>query len=749
MSNRWFGLVVAAIAVTPAIARQAPKTVTLNAVAAPLKVQLATLSKEYGVNLSASPEMNSEPVILRLKDVPLDVLKERLAKATSGRWDVEKDGFRLVADRAERNREFNRTQAIRAQKISESLKKKVEQLNQNPLRSASDADKMFGSGKNSVGLAIGGQGGAVRSNISGDPATRAIIRMVQVLGPNALASVEADERVVYATSPTRAQRALPGATQSAIAELLREHSLYVSAYSRAQAKKPKTAPDGVDEDKLKEMAELFGFEDQLEPKALDGTPAKILLVIKRSKLFGSVEVELLLVSNTGSILLRGSSNFDAGRGVFDFDDFEFDPATGSVKNKPEPPAPKDEVDFEVSLSELSKKRREFNMFDFEQPGQADKKIPDDLREAMLNPEKRDPLSFGESEALIQIAEKKNVNLVALLPDDVTGFSLGVSKGPMKAAAFLNQIKQSTEITTEGGWMVARPADPYLARTERTDRAALGQFIRAAQTKGVMTLDDLAAYALRNREPAETPAAMSYMTMFTPEAVQGGMGMGLSWETLRFFGTLPAPMRAQMKSGEVVPFGRLSPQQQQLAAALLFGPETRLALEADRKKRSVLPPMFEAMAPVIGKSLKTEPTEVMPMGILSGWGVQLSIQVEPCAKPTANSMFGNMTLGADELGMLKFFKESPQFQGMSAMMPSLGDVRVGTRTIYTFKFFATDDVCASYRINDNAIDQNSRPVNMNNLSSEFTNLIQQRMEMLKKLPFFDPSFFGRGSEPPQN
>jgi hypothetical protein len=205
----------------------------------------------------------------------------------------------------------------------------------------------------------------------------------------------------------------------------------------------------------------------------------------------------------------------------------------------------------------------------------------------------------------------------------------------------------------------------------------------------------------------------------------------------------------MKSGQVIPFSLLSPQQQQLAAALLFGPETRLAIEADRKKRSVLPPMFQEMVPVVGKSLKTEPTEVMPMGILSGYGVQLDTQVEPCAKPTANSMFGNMTLGADELGMLKFFKESPQFQGMSAMMPSLGDVRVGTRTIYNFKFYATEEVAATYRLNDNAIDPSSRPVNMGNISAEFASLIQQRMEMLKKLPFFDPSFFGRGSEPPQN
>src|SRR5512138_3872267 len=75
----------------------APK-ITYSTVAVPVGRALEAISKQAGYQLTASPQVASDVVILSLKAVPLDQVKVQIAKACSAQWEAVQGGEMLVAD---------------------------------------------------------------------------------------------------------------------------------------------------------------------------------------------------------------------------------------------------------------------------------------------------------------------------------------------------------------------------------------------------------------------------------------------------------------------------------------------------------------------------------------------------------------------------------------------------------------------------------------------------------------------------
>ncbi|MBC8063559.1 MAG: hypothetical protein H7Y17_01915, partial [Chlorobia bacterium] len=156
----------------------------------------------------------------------------------------------------------------------------------------------------------------------------------------------------------------------------------------------------------------------------------------------------------------------------------------------------------------------------------------------------------------------------------------------------------------------------------------------------------------------------------------------------------------------------------------------------------------------GGDYKTEPTEVMPNGLPGEGYLELKLTLDSIAKPTGNvpAMFGNAVLGADELAMLKMFKDMPGMEQMAALMPVIDDLRLGERSVYEFKFTVAEGVWMEQTLNDDKINAKSPVVKMANLPAAFAKKIDDRLAAFKKLPFFDPAFIGggnRGVPPPAN
>jgi hypothetical protein len=322
------------------------------------------------------------------------------------------------------------------------------------------------------------------------------------------------------------------------------------------------------------------------------------------------------------------------------------------------------------------------------------------------------------------------------------------------SSYLESIKGAVTVVTEATTIVIRPLQPAQSRLERIDRHSLGKFIRAAESKGTVTLDDLAEYAQRSNNPMEDTSAMLYFMIFAPNAVQSGMGGMVSWDMLRFYGATSVMQRRNLAEGGRLGFNQLNPGQTAALRQMVYGPETALIAEDPEAKK----PEFEMpsfirgiMAGQFGKDFRTEPTEIMPNGLPAAGYLELKLTKENVAKPTGNipAMFGNAVLGADELAMLKMFKDMPGMEQMSAFMPNIDEVRLGDRSVYDFKFTVAPRVTMDKSLNDDSISAKSPIVKMANLPGDFAKKIDERLAAFKKMPFFDPAFMNpqRGTPPP--
>src|SRR3569832_435733 len=60
--------------------------ITYSARATALQTTLKQLSKQAGVELQCSQDLANEPIILRLNDVPIQSVMDKIAEVTAGEW---------------------------------------------------------------------------------------------------------------------------------------------------------------------------------------------------------------------------------------------------------------------------------------------------------------------------------------------------------------------------------------------------------------------------------------------------------------------------------------------------------------------------------------------------------------------------------------------------------------------------------------------------------------------------------------
>ncbi len=711
--------------------------ITYTAPATRLQTELDEIGKQAKMPLYASPDMARETLVIKVKDLPLSDLMAKIAEATSGSWIPEGTGYRIVIDSVKRRQEANESRLASIRKVTESMKKLTEPLDKKPTLTAANTGDSQAHGTVSVGtsgtnMLMGGGGDS--------PADRALLRILKLMGPGQLASVQSGDRVVLATNPNGSQISMPSGSTDAITRLVEEQRIFAQA-AKKNKKPDQTPPD--QNEAVQQIKDMFGIDTDAMTRELAGPPAKVLLTLSRNSLFGGLDATLLLYDTNGKVLLTGRTSIDVGGGLLNMQ--EIIDATATV-NKPVVKPPVNEQ--EIPLTPLSKQMFSYRNVNRMDPGSLDVKIPDEVRAAMLIPDQRDPLSFAESEGVMALADAKKEQLVANLPDSILQISLFSTGAKLTVSAFEERLKKSAVTTEANGFMVIRPLDPYDARLGKVDRVSLTSFIRNVHGKAFAPLDDVAQYALKNPPPAETPAATSYLMMFAPEAIQGGVGGQADWNMLRFFATLSPPQRQSLAQGRPMQLGNLTPGQISYATKLLFGANAHLQVQDPNAKKSELPAIFDAINMFkLPTDFRSEPTEAMPNGFPRGGMLTLNLNKEPVAKSTSQGMMGMAALGLDELAMLKFFKGEPQFAQVQAYMPNLDQLRLGSRLIYKFTFRVSREASETQTLMDNSMQNDAQIVSMSNLPSDVQKQIDQRVAAFKKLPFFSPAMFGGGKAPP--
>lgn len=716
---------------------ESPK-ITFSTVAVPIGTALTELSKQAGIRLTASPQVASEIIVLSLKNVPLDDVKTQIAKACSAKWEMVQGGEMLIPDVVVRRQEDQKEKAEYTAQIQKALKRMVEALNppkKDPKKKVDDEEMEM-----DMDMMFQPRGAS----------SKAITLLANGIGATNLASIDAKSRVVYSTNPTRMQRQLPGNYSHILGQLVTEHNAEVARSLKDQANNPREI-DPME----KRMREMFGNLGDFEPKPIEGTPSKAILVCTRQRMFGGLSLNLLVFNEKGAVVIRGTQMIRAGDSMFggmDMEDFEFgEDGLPKAKAQTKAEAGEKPITYSDTTKELMELGNVMTMASNTKP------MSEELKMKLLHPDQYDPLSFTHSEALLATATQRGKPLVAVLPDEMESFMgmFRATTGETTPSAYLQSIATAANVSADGPFILVRPLEPAKSRRERIDRAALGLFLRTVEAKGTVFLDDLATYAQKSNSPMEDSLAMRYFMVFAPNAIQSGMGGQVSWDMLRFYGGLSTLQKKNMGEGGRLGFNQLSPIQAAALRQMVFGPETALIVDDPNAKKPdfELPSIFRgAMMGAMMNDYRTEPTEVMPNGLPANGYVELKLTNDRVAQPTGSvqAMFRNAVLGADELAMLKMFKDMPGMEQMAGMMPTIDEVRLGERTVYDFKFHFAPSVTMDKSLNDDRISSASPVVKMANLPPEFSKKIDERLAAFKKLPFFDPAFFqggGGGVTPP--
>lgn len=717
------------------LAQDSATKITYSTVAVPVGRALTEMSKGLSVRLEATVPMANEIVVIRFKEATLDEAMKRIATVTAGSWEQMDGGYRLIPNSAARRQEEQAEKAAYTASLTKSLQDLVKTLN--PPKP--DPNKKTDPEAEAM-MAQFGFGAAT------SPAGKAIIRLLQAIGPASLANINEKTRVVYSSRPTRVQVALPGNTSQILAQLVTEHNAYAKELQNQKAAQPVNTEQS---EQVRKMREFFGnFMD--EDKPIVGTPTKANLVLTRQQLLGGISAVLSVFNDQGQVVVTGTQTINVSGSMLDGLVRRAQEIQGGAQTKA-PATEEKPIEFSDVTKELESISNMMQMANAP-------KMSDELRNRLLHPDEFDPLSFSESEGLLAIANLRNKQLVAVLPDSMESMlgMLGGDNAKTTPTAFLKDLKSAVSVVDDGQWMVVRPLTPAEARQKRFDRPALARFIQAVDSKGTCDLDDLATYAQKSESPMENQSTMRYIIFFAPTAMQSGFMSMTNWDMLRFYGALPVGMKNSLIEGGRIPFSQLNPTQRAALQQMAFGPDQSISVERNDEKKpdyelpGMMKQLFQRSA---GGDFRSEPTEVMPNGLPSNGYVIVNFSQEPVTKATGNvpTYLANASLGMDELALLKYFSEMPSMAQFSAMMPRLDQLRVGERKLYNFKFMLAPGVSITQTLHDDSFPKNGKIVSMANLPEDMQKRVQDRIAAIKKIPFFDPAFLGGGRQqtaPPQ-
>lgn len=736
------------------------KKISIEIPAMPVDNAVRMIAEQSQTKLEVNPTAADAVVIVKVEDVTLKELLDRIAAVSSNEWRLDGETLRLTQNVTVRNKEVQDDRERRIKQIRTAIdrfRKRLADMNKPPKPPANAKPEEIEEAQ----IAMGFMGSS----------NKAVMQFALNLDVMTLAGLEDGDRIVFSSSPTRMQRPLNGNVAGIVGQAIIEHNNAVT--KRKQEPEPDLGPEA---EAMKPFMEMMGMNRS--EKLVTEAPEKVLLVASRGGMFSAgIRLDLRVYNAKGEIVLTQSdtiflSDSMLGGMFSDIDELEIEgsgPATSvsgtttikvaEPKKEETQPAKDPEPDGPIEYSPETREMQE--LFSSMGQGSFGRQPSDNLKEKMLHPDLYDPLRFGPTESVVALAKVRKLNVVANLPDE--GMSLfrmfsnrGGKSGSGTVSAFVKSLATGGNVQYEAkdGWATIKPSRPIATRKDRVNRVDLAKLLQAVQSKGGMRLDDLAAFAQRNDSPMELPAATMYFMYFAPNAINSGMRGPMNWNLVRFYGTMGPAQRANMSEGTRIPFGMLSPGQMNLVRKMAFGADAKLQVErastAPSKEEPFWMEMVRQFGPTVQTDFRDEPTEVMPDGLPGNGYLNLKVDDEPIAQPHSDkgaiSMFG--VLGADELAMLRYFTEDPKFAQMVGELPQIAGVRLGQRTIFNFTFHYVPGVTSRGSLQDDQLPRDGALVAMDKLPDAVNARIQKRLDQMKKFPF--PMFpnFTPPQAPPQ-
>lgn len=645
------------------------KIVSAEVKASSAPVAIAELSKQVGFPLEAMASTKEDILIIKVKDVPLGVLLQKIASTTNTEWEQTASGYRLTRTDPIRRKEYEEDQEKLAQQIQTSLDKYRKTTAEEKEVTDRSAQQVAERLMTLMEMQQSGQPGMdwreqQRLNSQG-PAYRMMRKISVMLDSKTLASIPEGQNVVMSNLPNRMQKPLPGNVQPLVQTFIKEQTTWVKAMKMARDRRA--------------GQQHYYYENLTDPS--QRKIGKVLLIMNRSSQMRGIQVRLVISDDKGRQLGQAQDNFG-----WDYESFnsKMQEVQKTAVNEPE-------IKFTGTSKALQEALQEAYKSAEVNRGQPDIQVSEEIKQILLNPEKNEPLSFVATDCIFETARIKDADIVCSAPDMMMLGSGPVGTGGVKPSVFLAALTTySMETEVKDNWITLKPQVPSASRKARTDRVVLGQYLRQAMKEGRVSLDNRASYAFRSGKTQEEYMPMFMLTMIG--LLKSGMEYGGDWDTLRLYGSLTPPQRQAAKTGQPIPFRALQAPQWEILRHVVFdSPYPRLQVNYQQED------FAEAQGEdgiIYGGGLDQEPTEVLPNGFVGTETLTIREMMEPkfFSKPESNGdnrfYFGESAFDLQGLAFQIFQYERPElFPWLSQPGYSSGKiskVRLGTQRQITFE-----------------------------------------------------------------
>lgn len=458
---------------------------------------------------------------------------------------------------------------------------------------------------------------------------------------------------------------------------------------------------------------------------------KVLLVISApSQPFAGTRwnVQLKIAGPKGRLLNNLSGDLSTGNEV-DFEPPKPDPKEATFEFKPSP-----------TTDRILKFARQMMG---QQAGMGSGITDPAVINILSHPEKFEPLSFGCSELLLQAAEAKGKNLVAVPGDDFAAsclWALAMSDKPTWSMVLSGMRMADGKVVEDGDWVTITMANSLRARERRIDRQAFGKLMQASMAKGRMALDDLAAYAL-----SSTQREMDIFTMLSVSLLFGQEAMSnfQDFDTLRIYGGMNAVQRESVNRGQLTA-GVLTPVQKQALVRMVYQSESGFSTTFETALG-----VDDAPDGMYFGDLSSEPTESLPDGIPNTTPYAITMSREEVVKPedpTSTSWSVQNCFTAESLASQMYMQDhTDKFPWMANQGKiSFDRVRYGYQKTWEFNFKFTKSMSLQRSLRDAEL---GAPMAMRALPKAFLDAVAKAIEMQAKGMPFDRAVPALGSPIP--
>jgi hypothetical protein len=619
------------------------------------------------VNLITSSTHEKDILVVRAVDLPLSEIMEKIAIATSSEWQLKSGAYRLVRTAATEKKEDQAEFQQRVTGLKRSYARLVEKSNPKPPVQLQE-----------LGLGSAGQ--------------RIIPELLVGTDMKELAGIEEDDRLVLSTSPNSMQRPL-GRTLEQVMELLASnYNKYKTGQQRVQTVKSLLA-----------LLDTAGVPTD-QPEKANRQPKAILSVWRA----GTGYYIWLKFYNS-----RGKAVWPCMAVLYD-DGLEHVP--GPKATYPEATGPNQEIKLSADSQEISS---QFG----DGPPQG---LSERTSEKLLKPDLYEPLGFEVSDCLLQVAQCKQLNLIANLPDDLSSvFKVWGWDRPKTVNRYLGELTAQTylRVATDGEWLSILPAKPALTRRLRLDRSSLARLLQSCAGTGNARLAPMSEFVSANEIRWSSNVAIPYFLMYCPNAM--GMGDAMSThDMLSFYATLSGSQRRDFDEGSEIPFRSMTPEQRRLASKIAFGgnrPLIDVAAPPPGIAGSGGPPLQ------VIQNWKLEPTEVMPNGLPGDGSLRATIS--------------EMTVGIYTGSKVKFagsgshaasgFTDIDKARVENPKWKDDFKLRLGSRRSYDCNFLLAPDVISKAWLTDDFYEPSGKAKSWDELPDSFRADIEQAIEVNRK------------------